>query len=86
MLYMVIERFRSGVLEQVAERFAQHGRMLPEGLTYHSSWLDPAGTRCFQIMEAAERQLLETWIGRWNDLVEFEVVPVLTSSDFWAKR
>jgi hypothetical protein len=24
-------------------------------------------------------------IGRWEDLVEFEIVPVVTSAEFWAK-
>jgi hypothetical protein len=39
--------------------------------------------RCFQIMEAADQELLEEWIAHWNDLVDFEVVPVATSADFW---
>ncbi len=86
MLYMVIEHFRPGALDQIAERFARCGRMLPKGLLYHSSWVDPAGTRCFQVMETPEPELLGTWMGGWNDLVDFEVVPVLTSTDFWAKR
>ena len=86
MLYMVIEHFRPGVLEQIAERFARCGRMLPEGLLYRSSWVDSLGTRCFQVMETPEPELLKTWMGRWNDLVDFDVVPVLTSADFWAKR
>lgn len=86
MLYLVIERFRLGCLEQIAERFARCGRMLPEGLLYHSSWVDSAGTRCFQLMETPEPELLKTRMGRWNDLVDFEVVPVLSSADFWAKR
>lgn len=86
MLYMVIERFRPGILEQIAQRFAQRGRMLPEGLVYLSSWLDPAGTQCFQIMETEKPELLETWMACWNDLAEFEVVPVLTSPEFWARR
>lgn len=86
MLYVVIEHFRPGSLEQIAERFARCGRMLPGGLLYHSSWVDSAGTRCFQVMETPDPELLETWMGRWHDLVDFEVVPVLTSADFWAKR
>jgi len=59
---------------------------MPEGVVYHDSWLDGTGSRCFQIMEAASRELLDIWIARWEDLLKFEVVPVLASSDFWAKR
>jgi len=82
---MVIERFKRGDPKPVGERFRLHIRMLPEGVLYHVSWVDSAGTRCFQVMEAANRELLETWTRRWDDLIDFEIVPVLTSSDFWAK-
>jgi hypothetical protein len=37
-------------------------------------------------MEAPHREALNSWISLWDDLAEFEVVPVLTSSEFWAKR
>ena len=36
-------------------------------------------TRCYQLMECEDRHLLEEWIARWSDLVDFEVVPVITS-------
>jgi hypothetical protein len=85
-LFMVIEKFRDGALVRVGERFAQQGRMLPEGVTYEASWLDEAGTTCFQLMDAPDRAFLDMWIARWSDLVEFEVVPVLTSREFWARR
>lgn len=83
MLYMVIERFKQGDPQPVGERFKNRGRMLPEGVTYISSWMESNGARCFQIMEAADQKLLEEWIAHWNDLVDFEVVPVATSADFW---
>jgi hypothetical protein len=85
MLFMVIERFKQGNPQPIGERFKSCGRMLPDGVTYHASWVDSTGTCCFQIMEAPQRQLLDGWIGRWNDLIEFEVVPVLSSADFWAQ-
>jgi hypothetical protein len=37
-------------------------------------------------MEAATQELLEVWVGRWSDLVDFEVIPVETSAEYWAKR
>ena len=85
MLFMVIERFEHGDAQAIGNRFKQSGRMLPEGVAYHSSWVDLTGTRCFQIMEAPQLESLNPWIERWQDLIEFEVVPVLTSADFWAK-
>jgi hypothetical protein len=85
MLLMVIERFKKGDAKSIGERFRRDGRMLPEGVIYHASWVDPASARCFQLMEAPTPESLAAWTSRWNDLVEFEVVPVLTSADFWSK-
>jgi len=59
--------------------------MLPEGVTYQASWTDAAGNRCFQLMEAPSRESLAPWIACGADLVDFVVIPVLTSADFWAK-
>lgn len=85
MLFMVIERFKNGDPKPVGERFRQHGRMLPKGVVYVNSWMESAGSLCFQIMEAPNRESLELWIGRWNDLVDFEIIPVVTSLDFWSQ-
>jgi hypothetical protein len=86
MLFMVIERFKHGDPKLVGERFRDHGRMLPEGVLYHASWVDLPGTRCFQVMEATNLELLESWVSRWNDLIDFEIIPILTSNVFWAEN
>jgi hypothetical protein len=85
MLFMVIERFKGGNPRQVGERFRSQGRLLPQGVVCHASWMEAAGTRCFQVMEAPDQDSLKVWTRRWDDLVDFEIVPVLTSSDFWSK-
>jgi uncharacterized protein DUF3303 len=68
MLFMVIERFRDADPKPIGERFNHSGRMLPGGLTYHVSWVDVAGARCFQVMETQQPELLDAWISRWDDL------------------
>jgi hypothetical protein len=83
MLFMVIERFKSGDAKPAGERFRREGRMLPDDVDYVASWVEEAGSRCFQLMEAPSREALTPWMARWADLVEFEVSPVLTSSEFW---
>lgn len=50
--------------------------MLPEGLAYIDSWIETSGDRCFQLMETDRAELFEEWISKWDDLVEFEIVPV----------
>ncbi len=79
MLYMVIERFRDGNAIPVYRRFRDQGRLMPEGLRYVSSWVTDDFRRCFQVMECEDRALLEEWMSRWKDLMDFEVLPVITS-------
>jgi hypothetical protein len=81
MLFMVIEHFRNRDAGAVYKRFREHGRMLPEGLEYVESWVEPNFDRCFQLMECDNPRLFDEWIAQWQDLVEFEVVPVITSKE-----
>jgi Protein of unknown function (DUF3303) len=85
MLFMVVERFKESQIGSIGERFRRRGRMLPKGLTYQASWVDPTGARCFQVVDTARRELLDRWIGCWKDLIDFEVVPVVTSDEFWGR-
>ena len=80
-LYMVVERFKGGDPVPVYRRFRDHGRLAPEGLSYISSWVDERLERCFQLMETDNPRLLQDWITQWDDIVEFEVVPVMTSAE-----
>ena len=82
---MVIESFKHGHPLLVSERFKSSGRMLPEGVIYHASWVDAKGNRCFQLMETSHPELLDAWVSCWDDLIDFEIIPVLTSTGFWAK-
>lgn len=81
MLYMVMERFRGGDPEPVYRRFRESGRMLPEGLEYIDSWVSADRSLCFQLMRTADPGLLSEWIACWEDLVDFEVVPVMASAE-----
>ena len=78
-LYMVVEHFKNGDAVPVYRRFRERGRMLPEGLTYVSSWVDQGLEHCYQLMETDDRKLVDQWIANWSDLADFEVHPVLTS-------
>jgi len=81
MLFMVIEHFRNGDAVPVYRRFREKGRLAPPGLNYVGSWVSPDFTTCYQVMESPVRDLLDEWIARWADLVEFEVFPVMSSAD-----
>jgi len=78
MLYVIVETFKDPAA--VYRRFRERGRLAPDGLNYVSSWVTPDVTRCYQVMECADRGLLDQWLANWKDIVDCEVVPVITSA------
>ena len=77
---MVLENFK-GNPAAVYRRFREQGRMAPEGLKYVNSWVTSDVQRCYQVMECDDPALLYAWIDRWKDIVDIEVVPVITSTE-----
>ena len=59
----------------------QYTLLRPQGVEYRGSWVTHDLRRCFQVMECAERRLLDEWIAHWQDITDFEVVPVMTSTE-----
>ena len=81
MQYMVIERFYPGKIKLLYKRFEEKGRMMPEGLIYINSWIDKKISTCYQVMETDEQEKIHQWISNWNDLADFEVIPVISSAE-----
>ena len=79
MQFMVIEHFVSGA-RPIYERFARDGRLMPEGLEFVASYVTADLTRCFQVMECEDITLLQAWVANWEDLADFEIVPVVAGS------
>jgi hypothetical protein len=77
---MIIENFK-GDPAPVYRRFRDRGRLAPEGLTYVTSWVTSDIQRCYQVMECDDERLLRQWMDEWKDLVDFEVIPVVTSAE-----
>lgn len=83
MQYMVIERYKDK--EAVYKRFHEKGRMMPEGVSYVNSWVTEDGNICYQINEAENLELLYEWASNWNDVTDFEFIPVISSREMSAK-
>jgi len=81
MLFMVIETFRNQDAKAVYRRFRDRGRMMPDGLSFVSSWVAADLGRCFQVMECDDITLLQKWVAEWSDLAAFEIVPVVPGKD-----
>jgi len=81
MLFMVIEKFKNRDAQAVYRRFRDHRRMMPDGLKYVASWIEVNFDRCFQLMECDDPRMFQQCVIRWYDLIDFEIVPVVSSKD-----
>ncbi len=80
---MVIEQFKDP--KAIYERLRNRGRLMPDGLVYLDSWISADLGRCFQLVETDAPDLFHAWIASWDDVMEFEVVPVVSSADASAR-
>lgn len=81
MQFMVIETFKAGGAKEAYRRFRDRGRLMPEGLEYIGSWVQADLCRVFQLMACDDAALLQRWVTQWNDIIDFEIVPVVPSSE-----
>lgn len=82
MLFMVIERFKDNDMVPIYRRLRDGSRMLPEGLKYIDSWIEPNFSRCFQLMACDDLRLFQQWVLEWRGFgVAIDVVPVIGSKD-----
>ncbi len=77
---MIIETFHPGKVKNLYQRFEEKGRLMPEGVNYINSWINPEISICYQVMESDSEVKIHEWISNWNDLADFEVIPVITSA------
>ena len=77
MLFMVVETFKGQDGKAVYRKLRDKGRALPEGLKFLTSHVTADLSRCFQLMETDDITTFQRWIADWQDVVEFEVLPVV---------
>ena len=79
MLYMVVEHFkrRACHLSAAARERAADAR----GTRIRFELIDVDLKICWQLMRAEDESLFQRWIDNWKDLMDFEIVPVRTSSE-----
>jgi len=85
MQFVIVERFRGGDPVPVYRRFRDRGRLAPDGLRYVNSWVSEDLTCCYQVMECDDRALLDQWLANWSDIVDFEVIPAISSAEAAAR-
>jgi len=81
MLFMVIETFADDDMVPLYSRLRASGRSLPRGPTFVRRWIKAGFRRCFQVMEAADRALVQEGIPSSRGTgVRFKLAPVLTAA------
>ena len=85
MRYMVIERYKPDTAKLIYERVAAKGRQIPDTLHYVESWISADLSTCYQLMDCDDERSFESWTRHWEDLVDFEIVPVLSSQEASAR-
>ena len=82
MLFMVIEQFKDNDMVPIDRQVRDGSRLLPDGLKYLDSWVEPNFSRCFQLMECDDVRLFQQWVLEWRGFgVNIEIVPVVGSAD-----
>lgn len=79
--YMIIENYKPGKTEEIYNRFSEKGRMLPSGVEFIDSWIEENLQKCYQVMRSETLEKINEWIDNWKDLVDFEIIPVINSSE-----
>jgi hypothetical protein len=78
---MVVEVFKDNCAMEVYKRAIENGRMLPDGLTYIDSWVETNFSKCYQLMETHDVSLFKKWTAHWQDLIDFDIIPIITSKE-----
>jgi hypothetical protein len=82
MLFMIIERFKDNDMVPIYRQVRDGSRLLPDGLKYIDSWVEPNFSRCFQLMECDDLRLFQQWVLEWRGYgATIEIIPVVSSAD-----
>ena len=81
MQFIVIEDFTGCDRKDIYRRFRDRGRLKPDELVVHHSWIAADMSRCFLLVETDDVTLLQRWVANWSPLIEFEIVPVVAGKE-----
>jgi hypothetical protein len=84
MHFLTIWTFRPEHANSAIERFGETGAPPPEGVNMLARWHDVAGKRGFALSETDDPVAIAKWCHGWNDLLSFEIVPVINDEQLGA--
>ena len=84
MHYMITWQFGPEHTKETVQRFLETGGAPPEDVAMLSRWHDLSGGWGCAVFESNDPIALSRWCHQWNDLVTFEIVPVLNDEEIGA--
>ena len=77
MIFLTIYRWKPENRKAIVARFMENGGVPPNGVKLLSRWTDVGGGRGFTLTEADDPVAASAFCYTWNDLMSFEMIPVL---------
>ena len=62
---------------EIVERMAEKGLMIPEGFKLINQWTDVTGGKSFVLFETNGPENILAWVYAWSDILKLEVTPVM---------
>jgi len=84
MKFLTTWKFAPEHRDAVVQRFGETGGPPPDGVTMLARWHDVAGRRGFALCETDDAIAVAKWCREWNDLLEFEIIPVINDEQLVA--
>ena len=81
MHFMITYAFSNDVRNTAQERFKKTGGTPGEGVKMLGRWHALGGGHGFVLIESNDTVAIGKWMQEWNDLLEFEVIPVSNDED-----
>jgi len=75
--FMITFNIRPENRTSSGKRFLETGGGPPAGVTMLGRWHKAAGLGGFVLCESSDPEALANWVYQWNDLLTFEIIPVL---------
>ena len=82
MKLMLVGSWEKTEIHEIGERFAsgQYSNP-PEPCDLIARWHDPSSKRFWLVVEVPDSKIIQAWMSRWTDIVEWETFVVLDDQE-----
>jgi len=82
MRLMLIGDWDGSTIEEIGERFdGGDDSNPPEPCKLITRWHDPSSQTFWLVVDAPDTRVLQEWMSRWTDIVDWETYPVLDDAE-----